>query len=56
VGHLLLFSFVMRRKLKQWCRTRLRYLFDRVESHSNVAPEIVYRTLAAEEFLLGRDV
>jgi hypothetical protein len=43
-----------RQKLKLWYKVSARYLFERVESDSDVAPEIVYITVAAEEFWLGR--
>ncbi len=42
------------RKLKAWYKASARYLFERVESDSDLAPEAVYITLVAEEFWLGR--
>jgi hypothetical protein len=42
------------RQLKAWYKASARYLFERVESASDVAPKAVYIALAAEEFWLGR--
>jgi len=43
------------RKLKAWYKASARYLFERVESDSDVAQDRVFITLAAEEFWFGRN-